>query len=75
MVTVYSTPTCVFCHATKEYFKAKKIEFTEKDLSTDSEAVKWVVDKTGQLSVPVIDINGAIIIGFDKPKIDIAIAK
>lgn len=70
MVTVYSTPTCVFCHALKEYLKNKKVKFTEKDLSNDEEAQKWVFDHTGQLAVPVTDIDGNVIIGFDRPKIE-----
>lgn len=75
MITVYTTPTCVFCHAVKEYFKDKKVDFEEKDLTTDHDAGKWVLDKTGQLAVPVIDINGTVIVGFDRPKIDAALAK
>lgn len=75
MITVYSTPTCVFCHAVKEYFKQKKVEFKEKDLTTDPDATKWVLDHTGQLAVPVIDLNGTIVIGFDRPKIDAALAQ
>lgn len=74
MITVYSTPTCVFCHAVKEYFKQKKIHYTEKDLTQDPKATEWVMENTGQLAVPVIDFNGKIIIGFDRPKIDAAIA-
>jgi glutaredoxin 3 len=75
MITVYSTPTCAFCHAVKEYFKSKGIEFKEKDLTTDHDATKWVLDHTGQLAVPVIDINGTVIVGFNKPAIDEALDK
>lgn len=74
MITVYSTPTCGFCHAVKEYFKSKGIKFQEKDLTVDHDAAKWVYDNTGQLAVPVIDMNGTVIVGFDKPKIDAALA-
>lgn len=74
MITVYSTPTCVFCHAVKEYFQQKKIEYTEKDLTEDKKAAEWVFEATGQLAVPVIDINGTVIVGFDRPKIDAALA-
>lgn len=74
MITVYTTPTCVFCHAVKEYLKGKKIEYKEIDLTEDQEAGKWVLDKTGQLAVPVVDVNGTIIVGFDRPKIDAALA-
>lgn len=75
MVTVYTTPTCAFCHAVKEYFKSKKVDFKEKDLTQDDEASKWVLDHTGQLAVPVIDMDGKIIVGFDRPAIDAALAK
>lgn len=75
MITVYSTPTCVFCHAVKEYFKQKGVEYEEKDLTQDQSATKWVLDHTGQLAVPVIDINGTVVVGFDRPKIDAALAR
>lgn len=75
MITVYSTPTCVFCHAVKEYFKTKNIKFEEKDLTRDEEATQWVLDNTGQLAVPVINMDGTIIIGFDRKRIDDALAK
>lgn len=70
MVTVYSTPTCAFCYALKEYLRDKKIDFTEKDLTKDEDAQKWVLDHTGQLAVPVSDIDGDVVIGFDRPKIE-----
>jgi glutaredoxin-like YruB-family protein len=73
VITVYTTPTCAFCHGVKEYLRQKKVEFAEKDLTIDQSAVKWVLDKTGQLAVPVIDLNGTVIIGFDRPKIDAAL--
>jgi len=75
MITVYSTPTCAFCHAVKQYFKSKNISFEEKDLTLDHDAAKWVYDNTGQLAVPVIDINGTVIVGFNKPAIDDALEK
>jgi glutaredoxin-like YruB-family protein len=70
MVTVYSTPTCAFCHALKEYLKSKKIHFKEKDLTQDMDAQKWVLDHTGQLAVPVSDIDGDVVVGFDRPRIE-----
>jgi len=57
----------------KEYFKSKKVAFTDKDITTDAAAQQWVLEHTGQLAVPVIDINGTIIIGFDREKIDLAL--
>ena len=73
-VIMYTTPTCGFCHMAKEYFKEKKIEYTTKDVTEDQEAYGEILSKSGQLGVPVIDIDGTIIIGFDKKKIDAAIA-
>ena len=69
-VTMYTTPTCAFCHMAKEYFKANDVEVETKDVTTDQEAYKEILDKSGQLGVPVIDFGGTIIIGFDRPKID-----
>lgn len=68
-VTIYSTPTCVFCHMAKEYFKQHKVEYTEKDVTEDEKALHEMVSKSGQLGVPVIDIDGQITIGFDQPRI------
>ena len=75
MVTIYTTPTCAFCHALKEYLHDKKIKFTEKDLTKSEVDQKWVLDNTGQLATPVSNINGTIIVGFDKSKIDKALEK
>ena len=69
-ITIYSTPTCAFCHMVKEYLKDKDITYTEKDISRDEEGMHWVLDHTGQLAVPVIDIDGTVIVGFDRPKTD-----
>lgn len=57
----------------KEYFKSKKVAFTDKDITTDNDAQKWVLDRTGQLAVPVIKIGDVTIIGFDRPQIDLAL--
>ena len=75
MITVYTTPTCAFCHAVKDYFKKKDVKYEEKDLTQDETASKWVLDNTGQLAVPVIDMDETIIVGFDRPQIDAALAK
>lgn len=66
-VLIYSTNTCVFCKKAKEFFKEHKIEFTEIDVGKDIKAAKEMVTKSGQMGVPVIDVNGKIIVGFDKP--------
>lgn len=69
-VTVYSTPTCVYCKMVKKYFVSQNIQFIEIDVSRDRKAAADLVSKSGQLGVPVIDIDGTIIVGFDKDKID-----
>ncbi len=63
---IYSTPSCTYCKAAKEFFKEKGVEFEEHDVAADPERRKEMVDKSGQLGVPVIDIEGQIIVGFDK---------
>ena len=68
-VVVYSTPTCMYCKMAKEYFTENKIEYTDHDVSTDEAARKEMMDKMGQMGVPVIDIDGETVIGFDQDKI------
>ena len=72
-ITIYSTPTCGFCHMLKEYLKGRKIPYIEKDITTDELAYNWVQEKTGMSAVPVTDIGGEVIIGFDRPRIDLAL--
>ena len=69
-VIVFSTPTCGFCNAAKQYFRQKGIRFSDVDVSHDPAAARDMVRRSGQQGVPVIDIGGRIIIGFDKPKIN-----
>jgi len=68
-VTIYSTPTCHFCHAAKEFFKANSIAYTEHDVASDVEKRKEMMEKSGQMGVPVIIIDDELTVGFDKPKI------
>jgi len=65
-VIVYSTQTCPFCHTAKDFLKANNIEFTDIDVGADQEGLKVMLEKSGQSGVPVIDIDGKIIIGFDE---------
>ena len=65
-VTIYTTPSCVYCKKTKAFFQANNVVYEEKDVSVDSAAVDEMVKKSGQMGVPVIDIDGSIIIGFDE---------
>ncbi len=69
-VTIYSTPSCVYCRAAKEYFKSKGIEFEEINVDGNIEKQKEMVAKSGQFGVPVIDIGGKVVVGFDRPKIN-----
>lgn len=65
-VIIYTTPTCHFCHMAKEFFHEQSVQYTEKDVSADMMARKEMIEKTGQLGVPVIDVDDKIIVGFDK---------
>ncbi len=69
-VIVFSTPTCSFCNMAKKYFREKGIRFKDVDVSRDQAAARDMVRRSGQSGVPVIDIGGRIIVGFDRPKID-----
>jgi glutaredoxin 3 len=68
-VKVYSTPTCPWCIRVKQFLKENNVEFENIDVSSDEAAADEMMRKTGQLGVPVLDIEGEIIIGFDKEKI------
>lgn len=68
-ITVYSTPTCVYCNMAKNFFKANGFDYKDFNVATDLEKRKEMIDKTGQMGVPVIDINGTIVVGFDEEKI------
>lgn len=70
MVTIYSTPTCPYCHMVKNYLKSKNIDFNDFNVAEDQEKAKEMMEKTGQMGVPVVEIDDHIIIGFDKPEID-----
>ena len=69
-VIVYSTPSCPYCHAAKEFFKENKIDYKEIDVSKDQSAAQEMIEKSGQMGVPVISIDKNIIIGFDQPAIE-----
>ncbi len=68
-VKIYSTPTCPWCIRTKQFLKENNIDFQNMDVSSDKQAADEMMKKTGQMGVPVIDIEGEIIVGFDKEKI------
>ncbi len=68
-VDIYSTPTCHFCHMAKELFAENKIKFTDHDVSADGNARNEMIEKSGQMGVPVIFIDGEMIIGFDEDRL------
>ncbi len=72
-VTIYTSPSCAFCHMAKEYFKDKGIDFTEKDITSDAAAYEFVVTEVGQAVTPIISINDTVVVGFDRPKIEDAL--
>ncbi|KKW34518.1 MAG: Glutaredoxin-like protein, YruB-family [Candidatus Giovannonibacteria bacterium GW2011_GWA2_53_7] len=69
-VTIYSTPSCVYCKMAKEYFTEHQVAYTEKNVLIDLSAREEMVKKSGQLGVPVIDIDGQVIVGFDRPALE-----
>lgn len=72
-VTIYSTPTCSYCNMAKSFFQMNNIAFTEHNVASDIEKRKEMIDKTGQMGVPVIDIGGNIIVGFDEKRLKSAL--
>lgn len=65
-VTIYTTPTCQYCKMAKQYFQENNIDYTEYDVSENEEKRSEMVEKSGQMGVPVIDVEGQLIVGFDK---------
>lgn len=68
-VTIYSTPTCHFCQAAKKFFSENDIEYTDHNVAEDTEKRKEMLEKSGQMGVPVIFIGDELVIGFDEGKI------
>lgn len=68
-VKIYTTPSCVYCRMTKEFFKENKIEYEEKNVAADAAAREEMFSKSGQIGVPVIDIEGKFIVGFDESRL------
>lgn len=72
-VRVYSTPTCPYCRMTKEYLKQNNVTFEDIDVSANENAANQMVELSGQMGVPVLDVEGQVIVGFDRPKIAAAL--
>lgn len=68
-VKIYTTPICVYCKMSKEFFKQNNVEYEEHDVAVDAKARDEMIQKSGQMGVPVIEVDGKIIIGFDQPKL------
>lgn len=68
-VKIYSTPTCVWCHKAKEFLQESKIPFEDINVAADQKAAQDMFSKSGQMGVPVIDVGGEIIVGFDKNRL------
>lgn len=69
-VIVYTTPTWPWCRVVKDYLRSNNISYIEKDVIKDQKAAVEMINKSGQRGVPVIDIDGNIVVGFDKDNID-----
>ncbi|NCN98598.1 NrdH-redoxin [Candidatus Pacearchaeota archaeon CG10_big_fil_rev_8_21_14_0_10_35_219] len=68
-VIIYSTVSCPWCHKAKEFMKEHKVKFTNKNVGEDQKAAQEMIKKSGQQGVPVIDVGGEIIVGFDESKL------
>ena len=68
-VTIYSTPTCHFCHAAKDFFTANKVAFTDHNVASDLPKRQEMIQKSGQMGVPVITIDDKLVVGFDEEKL------
>ena len=69
-VILFTTPTCGYCTTAKQYFRKNGVRFREVDVSKDPAAARDMQRRSGQMGVPVIDINGRIVVGFDRPQIE-----
>ncbi len=74
MVIVYSADWCAFCHAVKDYFDKTGVKYEDRNVEKDPAFMQESVKKSGQMGIPVIDIDGEIIVGFDKQRIDATLA-
>lgn len=72
-VKVYSTPTCPYCRLTKDFLKEKGIAFSDIDVAADPSAANEMVKKSGQMGVPVIEVNGSVIVGWNKGALEEAL--
>lgn len=74
-VKVYSTPTCPYCTRVKEFLTSSGVQFENIDVSSDQEKAQEMIDLSGQMGVPVVVIDGEVVVGFDKGKIQQLLGK
>lgn len=74
-VAIYTTPSCGYCRVAKDWFRKNQVSFTEHDVSRDPRKAEEMMRKSGQMGVPVIDLNGKIIVGFNQPEIERSLAR
>ena len=74
-IVIYSTPSCSYCRLAKDYLRLKGVTYTEYNIASDQRKAEEMVRKSGQMGVPVLDINGSVIIGFNKPEIERALKR
>jgi glutaredoxin-like YruB-family protein len=68
-VTIYSTPTCHFCHAAKDFFTEHNVQFTDHNVASDLPKRQEMIQKSGQMGVPVIMVDDQLVVGFDEDKL------
>jgi glutaredoxin 3 len=74
-VTIYTTPTCGYCNVAKDWLRKQNVPFTEYNVAVNMAKAQEMVQKSGQMGVPVLDVNGKLIIGFNQPAIERALKK
>ena len=74
-ITIYTTPSCSYCTVAKKYFRENGIQYREYNVASDVRRADEMMKKSGQMGVPVIDVNGKIIVGFNKPEIERALKR
>lgn len=68
-VEIYTTPSCVYCKMTKDFFQKNNVQYTEHNVATDAAKRQEMIEKTGQMGVPVIMIDGEVVVGFDQSRL------
>lgn len=72
-VIIYTTPTCQYCSSAKQYFKQNNVAYKEVDVAADEKAAAQMIEKSGQMGVPVIEVDNQIIVGFNRPALQKAL--